>query len=127
MCFKALFTIFSDNGIFSLSYLNDYYFINYNSKDDSVKFNFAINFNTFDLSGDAIIDTKDGYSKLIISTDYEINDETYKLDNNVITVKVYDKDKVKPYMSIVTELKHDYTEKNINGDSAKYEKGRKRV
>lgn len=109
----------TDSGVFSISYLNDYYFINYNSKDDSVKFNFAINFNTFDLSGDAIIDTKDGYSKLIISTDYEINDETYKLDNNVITVKVYDKDKEKPYMSIVTELKHDYTEKIINGDSIK--------
>ncbi len=101
----------TDNGIFSLSYLNDYYYINYESKDKSVVANLTYNFDNLDTYGTISIDSNDAKTYLTIDSNYELDDEMYKLSKNNIVVKVYDDKDKKPYMSITVDLKHDYTEK----------------
>lgn len=101
----------TDNGIFSLSYLNDYYYINYESKDKSVVANLTYNFDNLDTYGTISIDSEDAKTYLTIDSNYELDDEMYKLSKNNIVVKVYDDKDKKPYMSITVDLKHDYTEK----------------
>lgn len=101
----------TDNGIFSLSYLNDYYYINYESKDKSVVANLTYNFDNLDTYGTISIDSKDAKTYLTIDSNYELDDKMYKLSKNNIVVKVYDDKDKKPYMSIIVDLKHDYTEK----------------
>ena len=101
----------TDNGIFSLSYLNDYYYINYESKDKSVVANLTYNFGNLDTYGTISIDSKDAKTYLTIDSNYELDDKMYKLSKNNIVVKVYDDKDKKPYMSIIVDLKHDYTEK----------------
>lgn len=101
----------TDNGIFSLSYLNDYYYINYESKDKSVVANLTYSFDNLDTYGTISIDSKDAKTYLTIDSNYELDDELYKLSKNNIVVKIYDDKDKKPYMSITVDLKHDYTEK----------------
>lgn len=109
----------TDSGVFSLSYLNGYYFIDYKDSDNTVKFNLVVNFENFDIFGDIVVDTKDGYSHLVIDSNYELDDKLFKLSKNVITLKAYDKDSDKPYMSITADINHNYEEKIIKQDSIK--------
>lgn len=101
----------TDNGVFSLSYLNDYYYIDYESKDKSVDLDLTYNFDNLDTYGTISIDSDAGKTYLTIDSNYELDDEMYKLYKNNIIVNVYDDKGKKPYMSITIDLKHDYTDK----------------
>ena len=112
----------TDSGVFSLCYLNDYYFITFksNSEKDIFDLDLAFNFNNLDLFGTILIDNDNTYSRITFDSKYEIDNKTYKLSKNTINALVYDsKDAEKPYMGITINMSHGYDEKIIKEDSIK--------
>ena len=112
----------TDSGVFSLSYLNDYYFINYksNSEDNIFDVDLTFNFDNLDLFGNILIDNDNAYSRITFDSEYEIDNKTYKLAKNTVNALVYDSKDGKPYMGITVNMSHGYDEKIIKEDLLMY-------